>query len=262
MRITYRYSNNKDYWTSRWNNIPADLPMKNSKVYPLKYALKTVLDNDGRILEAGCGAGRILRYFHDKGFDITGIDFIDIAIKKLKEIDSTLKVEKGDISSLHFSDSSFDYIFAFGLFHNLESNIDNAVQECNRVLSSGGKICVSFRADNIQTQLTDWLTEVSKNKGSKTQEKYFHKMNLTKKEFISLFTSNGFHVEYVSPVVNMPILYKFSFFRHSSHKRFNENKSRTEGYRLSYFGKLIQKFLMKFFPDQFCNIYVLLAQKK
>ena len=49
-------------------------------------------------LEAGCGAGRILRYYHEKNFDIIGIDFISEAINKLKDADQSLKVECVEIS--------------------------------------------------------------------------------------------------------------------------------------------------------------------
>lgn len=86
-------------------------------------------------------------------------------------------------------------------------------------------------------------------------------MNLTRKEFEQLFKRAGFIIDSVYPVENMPILYKFTIFRSSGHKKFDENKARKEGYRLSWFGQRLQKFLMKFFPDQFCNIYVLIARK-
>ena len=58
MRKTFRRLNNKDYWDKRWSDIPADKPMTNKQVYPLKYALKTVKDVKGKILEAGTGAGQ------------------------------------------------------------------------------------------------------------------------------------------------------------------------------------------------------------
>ena len=92
MRITYRNRKNKDYWNTRWNQIPADEPMSNISAYPLKYSEMIIKNNHENILEAGCGNGRILRYYHNKGHKIIGFDFIDIAIKKLKDIDSTLKV--------------------------------------------------------------------------------------------------------------------------------------------------------------------------
>ena len=61
--------------------------------------LKMISKNDGRILEAGCGAGRILKYFHNKQFDIIGIDFIENAIEKLKKDNQDLKVYVDDIKS-------------------------------------------------------------------------------------------------------------------------------------------------------------------
>jgi hypothetical protein len=65
----------------------------------------------------------------------------------------------------------------------------------------------------------------------------------------------------VYPVENMPILYKFAFFRAREHKVFDENKARKEGYRLSWLGQRLQNFLMRIAPDQFCNIYVLIARR-
>ena len=86
-------------------------------------------------------------------------------------------------------------------------------------------------------------------------------MNLTKNEFSLLFKDHGFEIVNIYPVENMPILYKFSFFRSKLHKEFNENIARSEGYRLSRFGQKLQNILMKYFPDQFCNIFVLIASK-
>lgn len=262
MRITYRYSNNKDYWTKRWADIPADNPMQNSNAYPLKYAEMTVKDKQGRILEAGCGAGRILRYYHDRGYNILGMDFIEVAITKLKEIDPTLQAEVADITQLNYPDGAFRYLLAFGLYHNLEKGLDQAIAETYRVVEHGGAVCASFRADNIQTRLTDWLTDrKAKKSGADVSTKSFHKMNLTRSEYENLFKKAGFDIEFIGPVENMPILYKFACFRSATHKKFDENKARAEGYRLSWPGQRLQNFLMRFFPDQFCNIYVLIARK-
>ena len=262
MRVTYRRANNEDYWTSRWAVIPPDNPMENRDVYPLKYAEMTVEAKDGPILEAGCGAGRILRFYHQNGYDIVGIDFIKLAVDKLRQVDPTLKVEVADIRKLHFGDKAFKYVLAFGLYHNLEDGLEDAVRETYRVLRKGGRVCASFRADNIQTRLTDWLAERRERKSSRIGEtRAFHKMNLTRREYESLFVDAGFTVEAVYPVENMPILYKFAAFRSLEHKVFDEHKARKEGYRLSWFGQFLQDGLMKLLPDQFCNIYVLIAQK-
>jgi len=264
MRKTYRILGNEDYWEKRWGDIPADLPMKNHRVYPLKYAEMTIKDSQDVILEAGCGAGRILRYYHDKKYNIVGIDFIKVAIEKLKAIDNNLNVEVGNITDLQFSDQSFKYILSFGLYHNLENKNDlkKAIDETYRVLKNNGSVCASFRADNLQTKITDWLTERKDKKNYKFNDKrLFHKMNLTKKEYLNLFKEAGFKITFIEAVENMPFLYKFSIFRSYNHKKFDENMARSQGYRLSWLGQKVQNFLIRFFPDQFCNIYVLIAKK-
>lgn len=261
MRITYRHADNRDYWTKRWADIPADKAMENESVYPLKYAKLAVTANDGPILEAGCGAGRILLYFHQRGYDITGIDFIDGAITKLVEREPTVKAEVGDITNLRFADGAFRYILAFGLYHNLENDLDRAVAETWRVLGDGGKVCASFRADNFQTRITDWLADRKAKKRKSTGPRHFHKMSLTRNEYRAIFTRAGFSIQEIYPVENMPFLYKFAFFRASTHKAFDENLARKEGYRLSALGQLLQDFMMRCFPNQFCNIYVLIASR-
>ena len=234
--------------------------MTNDQVYPLKYAKQIIKNDNGKILEAGCGAGRILRYFHNQNKNIIGIDFIDRAVTNLKKVDPNLKVEVGNITNLNFKDNSFKYILAFGLYHNLEFGLEKSVKETYRVLEPGGTVCASFRADNIQNKIVDWLANKKTAKIHKMKLK-FHKINFTAKEFRELFEKAGFKVHQVEPVENMPLLYKFSFFRSSKHKIFNENLARTEGYKLSSFGKKCQYILMKFFPNQFCNFYVLIAHK-
>ena len=262
MRKTYRSRGVKEYWAARWEQISVDAPMQNAGVYPLKYAQMTVQDRAGKILEAGCGAGRILRYYHDRGYDITGIDFIPGAIEKLQAADATLKVEVGDITNLQFADGAFRYVLAYGLYHNLEDDLDKAVAETFRVLENGGKVCASFRADNIQTRMTDWLADRKSAAQAKPDApRVFHKMNLTRKEFQDLFARAGFETEYAGNVENMPIFYKFRTFRAAGHKEFDENKARAEGYRLSWLGQRLQNALMALLPDQFCNIYVIIARR-
>jgi ubiquinone/menaquinone biosynthesis C-methylase UbiE len=259
MRITYRKLGVKDYWEKRWSEIPADLPMSNKLIYPLKYSEMMLQDGRGRILEAGCGAGRLLRHYANEGWDIIGIDYVESAIKKLKSIDPEIKAEIGDITKLNYPNESFKYVFAFGLYHNLEKNLKHGVQETYRVMQKGGLLCASFRADNLQTKLVDLIFEMYSKKDKEIKK--FHKQNLTANEFCQLFKSVNMKIEFIGPVVNMPIMYKFKFFRAKRHKFFNENIARSEGYLLTPFGNLIQNILMHVAPNQFCNLYVLIARK-
>ena len=115
-----------------------------------------------------------------------------------------------DITKLDFQNETFKYVLAFGLYHNLSSGLREAISETFRVLEKGGLVCASFRADNFQTRLSDWLVD-KKRSGRRdgNQTKIFHKMNLTKSEYSELFKDAGFQVEQIRSVQNMPLLYKF-----------------------------------------------------
>ena len=263
MRVTYRQGSVRDYWAQRWDDIPADRPMGNPNVYPLKYAERILRNASGPILEAGCGAGRVLRFYHDKGYDITGIDFIQSAITKLREVDTTLRVEVGDITKLRFDDEAFQFVLAFGLYHNLEHGIEKALSETHRVLQPSGRLCASFRADNVHSRMIDALTAYgSPRSGHPTGEKTFHKLNLQRSECVQLVKDTGFIVEDVYAVENMPIWYKFPMFRARTQRRFDENVARTEGYTLTPLARAVQNFAMRWFPDHFCNVFVIVAQKE
>ena len=153
MRITYRDKDTKTYWQQRWDSTAIDDEMKNTNVYPLKYALKYLSKKKCKILEAGCGAGRILRYFHNKNYDIVGIDYIKSAIEKLRTLDSSLNITFGDITDLKFDDNTFDHILAFGLYHGLAENLDKAITNYRKAISINSRDYESIHAISL-CQLT------------------------------------------------------------------------------------------------------------
>ena len=67
MRISYRaHGGALDYWQRRWDGVAVDSGAINLDRYPGLYAERTLAAPrpDGPVLEAGCGAGRVLRHSH------------------------------------------------------------------------------------------------------------------------------------------------------------------------------------------------------
>lgn len=266
MRPTYRaHGGVQAYWHGRWQAVPADKGMLNLNRYPGLYAQEILSRVNGAVLEAGCGAGRVLRHFHNPENKIIGIDFIPDILHKIREADPTLRLASGDVTKLPFPDGCFEGVLAFGLYHNLETGLAEALRETRRVMRAQGLLCASFRADNLQNRALDKISEYeSAGKGRSDRRgpvKYFHKMNYKKRELEEVFPSTGFKIESLHFVENMPFLYKFSAFRARAHKAFDERKARAEGYQLSFFGKVLQSFLTSINPAAFCNVYVVIAQK-
>lgn len=258
MRATYRsHGGSRDYWERRWSQIPADAGDLNLDRYPGKYAEPVMNRAIGMVLEAGCGAGRVLLHYHHCGKPIIGMDFIETACAKIHAREPTVPVYAGDIARLPFADAQFGAVLAFGLYHNLEHGAEKALLETRRVLTTGGLLCASVRVDNIQNRIVDWLADRNQLSAG---ERAFHKANYRHAEISQMLTASGFEIERVEYVVNMPLAYKFRPLRHRSHRKFDEHVARGEGYRLSWFGAALQNTLVTLFPRSFCNIMVATAR--
>ena len=147
MRETYRSEDNKTYWTKRWDSIDVDEMMENTEEYPLKYTLEAIShkNENQKILEAGCGAGRILSYLYNKNYNVVGIEFIDSAVKKIKIKNPKQQVYTMDILKTNFNDEEFDTILAFGLYHNFQlENFKKSLIETKRILKKKWNIMFFF----------------------------------------------------------------------------------------------------------------------
>jgi SAM-dependent methyltransferase len=263
MKKVYRNKTNQDYWDQRWLNSGVDrVKFENMDIYPIKYTQMVIKDKSSKILEAGCGAGRVFFHYKKLGFSISGLEYSPIAVKNIKKEDKNADVIEASVCDMPYKDGEFDTLLALGLYHNFEDEkmLETAVKESARVLTLGGKILASVRADNIENRLTEFI--VGKQNKGKTFNK-FHKLQFTLDDIQWLFKNNSLQVEKAFYARNVSFLFKFDIFRNKSLKKdsFNEQQARSKGFELNYAGKVIDKFLNKAFPSQFSNIIIVIAKK-
>ena len=99
--------------------------------------------NTVKLLEIGCGPGANIWYMAREGFDVTGIDGSETAIKKAKERlqgeGLNARLVRGDIVKLPFADNEFNGVIDNEcLYANSEENTLMALSEINRVSRGGG----------------------------------------------------------------------------------------------------------------------------
>ena len=87
----------------------------------LEYEKKAIRFAKGKVLDVGCGAGRVALYLQDKGFDVLGIDNSPLAVKVCKER-GVKKVKLMSITQLSCPMGPFDTIVLYGNNAGLFSN--------------------------------------------------------------------------------------------------------------------------------------------
>lgn len=108
--------------------------------------LQGLIDKDGKILEMGCGAGRLIIEMAKSGYDVSGYDYTErhaqITKEKLVENKIDAKVFQGDWHHNALKDESFDAVYSLGrnILHDY-SIISQAelFKEASRILKDGGK---------------------------------------------------------------------------------------------------------------------------
>ena len=77
------------------------------------------------LLDLGTGLGRHAIYFSKQGFNVTATDISDYAVQYLKtwaaKENMLINAEVGDMLSLHYSNQSFDCIFAYHVISHTDS---------------------------------------------------------------------------------------------------------------------------------------------
>lgn len=112
---------------------------------------------DGRVLDAGCGAGQPVLERLASERDVLGMDFSGEQVARASDV-APGRVTQGDMTDLPFRDDAFAAITAFYSVIHVPFDEQPAVyEEFARVLQPGGALCVTVGADDWSGRNDDWL---------------------------------------------------------------------------------------------------------
>lgn len=101
-----------------------------------------------RLLEAGCGAGRWVRYYKDKGFNMVGLEYSGETVAMVHRTWPDLEVIQGDCEASPFPDGSFDGGLSFGVVEHWDEGPQKPLRDLLRVLKPGAKAYISVPCHN------------------------------------------------------------------------------------------------------------------
>lgn len=261
MRKVFRAEDNSAYWDRRWLEAGKDQDFADTSIYPIRYAEQVVGAEHQTILELGCGLGRIATHYHARGYSVVALDKSRLAVERLKSEMPEMKALISDARSLPFPNASFDVVLSFGVYHNIEEGVDQALSELFRILRPDGRYCVSMRPDNLEMQLNEALWHW-RNPAARHAPLKFHKWLTKPKSFMALLLDNGLDVDETFYARNMSILYRLPFLRDRALAEGEETLRRSMGYRLNAFGRGLDAALRLVAPYQMCNVVVFTGHRR
>lgn len=192
-----------------FDKIAESFSESRKELWPEFEELKKYIKNGERVLDLGCGNGRLFELFKGRNIEYTGVDFSEKLIEKAKEkYGDYFKV--ADTFNLPFPDNHFDSIWSIAVFHHIPSKQLRlqALQEIKRILKTNGKLiitCWNLYQSNY-LKLLFKFTLIKLLGGSKLDfedilvpwgktdvYRYYHAF--TRKELKKLFQKAGFKIE-------------------------------------------------------------------
>ena len=117
------------------------------------------------VLEVGCGIGLDALKMARHGLRVTAVDLTDIAIETVRNRFDSLGVQGefkvSDATSLPFEDSSFDYVYSFGVLHHAQDTAAS-INEVFRVLKPGGEAKIMLYNRHSFNELVHRITKMIK----------------------------------------------------------------------------------------------------
>jgi ubiquinone/menaquinone biosynthesis C-methylase UbiE len=199
----------KSYWeTVPGKNIPSSL-----ELFPVVHSY---LQEGHKILDIGCGFGKISLELASLGYSVTGIDINTEAVKLSKaaakgldrKIEGKAEFKVGDASDLLFQESSFDFAVMQAFLTSVPDPQKRAgiIKEAFRVLKPEGYLYLVEFGQNWHLKLyrKRYLQDfpVTKEEGSflalnpETGEVEFIAHHFSEKELVFLLVDCGFEIDY------------------------------------------------------------------
>lgn len=105
-----------------------------------------------RIIDLGCGAGRDVRYFAERGFSVMGVDLSEQLINHAKNVCPTARFIQADIRHLPFPYASFDGVWCCGgIVHMGKTEGPKVIHEAYQILVPGGIFFLSLKEGTGET---------------------------------------------------------------------------------------------------------------
>lgn len=113
----------------------------------LAAAVTASTTSSARVLDAGCGTGRMSRYLADRGCAVEGADLSPGMVEQARRTHPDLSFEVARLTDLPHADTTFDGVLLwYSTIHTPPEGQPAIYAEAARVLKPGGHLLVAFQS--------------------------------------------------------------------------------------------------------------------
>lgn len=111
----------------------------------------------GKVIDLGCGAGRISNYCYQRGFGVTGYDISPNMIKRAKNYSVSRDIDfvQGDMQYITTNKKFDGAISCYSFIHLTSGQIKKTLKALNRILKTGSKIVIILLYGDVNTYVDD-----------------------------------------------------------------------------------------------------------
>lgn len=107
----------------------------------------SLLSGERRVLDAGCGAGRMFPVLRELGCTVEGVDLSAGMIRRARADHPEFPSQVGTLTDLPCAESTFDGVFSwYSTIHSADVDLARIAREIRRVLRPGGVALVAFQS--------------------------------------------------------------------------------------------------------------------
>jgi ubiquinone/menaquinone biosynthesis C-methylase UbiE len=112
----------------------------------------------GRVVDIGCGTGRVTAHLHDLGLDVAGIDLSPGMVGAARRLHPHLTFGTGSMTDLDLPDRSVTGLLAYySIIHIPDDLLPRVLAGFARVLAPGGQVLLAFQTGDDLLHLTEAL---------------------------------------------------------------------------------------------------------
>lgn len=157
-------------------------------------------NRDGRVLEAGCGGGRLMHAFGSIGFDVYGVDYAEEAVGRLRPLFPPNHVAVADVTATGFANEYFSAYWSVGVIEHFVDGFGPVAAEAARVLKVGAHAFVAFPHMSHTRRAKALLSIYDKQDGlDDTQRRSFNQYALRGSVVRGVFEAHGFRLVWSHP---------------------------------------------------------------